>query len=563
MHSHNHRGRGKFSGSGRGHRGSGGGYRGGGGRRGRGGKKNFKKFIHPNSYVSYPDLENQVETKSLTEGDESFVSLSLTKSLEQNLQTKGFIKMSPIQALTIPKALQGENVVGIAQTGSGKTGAFLIPMVNKAVKDQNERIIIITPTRELAMQILKETITLTRSTSVRSELVIGGESMQRQMSNLRRDPQIIIGTPGRLIDMGNQGHINFKKFNNVVIDEVDRMLDMGFKDDILDIYNQTNPDRQTLLFSATLDKKIKSTIETIVHKYEFVEIEANKAVANITQDVVSYSHKDEKFDILRNILNALGYTKMIIFVDTKIFADKLVSLLSSQDYRADALHGDKRQNQRRRIIESYKRDHFDILVATNVAARGLDIDDVTHVINYDEPENYDEYVHRVGRTGRNGKTGTAYTFVPSSNLRQYKIDGVDIAKIESIERPEKKVQNYESYDNDNFDRRSRGSGGGSRGRRNFRGNGGSGRGGSRNSSRGFGGRSRDGYSDRNDRGGNSRGRRDDRGSGMSSDRNTTMRRYSDSDSSSRGNSGRNSNRSSERRSHSNGNRSRYNNSRHQ
>lgn len=345
----------------------------------------------------------------------NFTDFNLDYRILKNLEFKNFKTTTEIQEKAIPAIIAGQDVLGISSTGSGKTGAFLLPMIDKLLKDQSQKLLIIAPTRELALQIMKEAMSLIRGTHLQMALVIGGESMGRQISQLQRGGDIIVGTPGRLNDLTKRQYIRLSDYNNIVVDEVDKMLDMGFIDDIRNVFNQLNPKKQSLFFSATLNKKVQQITESFCTSFELIKLAENKPSESVTQEVIDYYHPDEKIGLLKELLSKEETEKVIIFVDTKRYADKVDQILYESNFKVGVIHGDKRQNVRKRVIQSFKYSKINILVATNVAARGLDIDDITHVINLDQPQSYDEYIHRIGRTGRNGKTGKAYTFYQASH----------------------------------------------------------------------------------------------------------------------------------------------------
>lgn len=374
----------------------------------RGGRNNRTK-IDPNKYISanQPLVDQEREVYNGIQ----FQNFNLSPKLLENLHQKGFKTTTAIQQEAIPAIQAGNDIVGISATGSGKTGAFLIPLIDKALKNDSENILVITPTRELALQILKEGISLIKGSKLRIELVIGGESIYKQKQNLQKNPAIVVGTPGRLLDMVDRKHLNLNRFNNLVIDEVDRMLDMGFIGDIKKLFAMTASSRQSLFFSATMDNRIEGIIKDMVGQYKMIKLSENKPINMVKQDVIYFDRREEKIDKLHSILMQEEVTKTVVFVETRRYADKVGKKLQQAGIRTGVIHGNKNQNQRKRIMEEYRRTKFNVLVATNVAARGLDIDDISHVINFDEPESYDEYIHRIGRTGRNGKEGTAYTFV--------------------------------------------------------------------------------------------------------------------------------------------------------
>lgn len=373
----------------------------------RGGRRFNKANINPDLYVN----ENAtVEEKTNYHGVD-FASFNLDPRLQKNLETKGFVTTTEIQDKAIPHIMDGRNLLGISRTGSGKTGAFLVPMLQKVLANETDKLLVLAPTRELAEQIAKEAITFLQDTSVFVSIVIGGESAGNQVAQLKRGGKVIIGTPGRINDFIKRGIIKIASFNNVVIDEVDRMLDMGFIDDIRKIYSRLSEEKQVLLFSATHNNRIQSIVDSLVKSYEIIKLSNNVASNSVIQSVVDFTHLEEKVDLLQEILKKKEVEKAIIFVETKRFANTIEQTLRSLNYQVGVIHGDKKQNFRKRMIDMFRKSKINYLVATDVAARGIDIEDITHVINLDEPNTYDEYIHRIGRTGRNGAIGTAFTFV--------------------------------------------------------------------------------------------------------------------------------------------------------
>lgn len=339
------------------------------------------------------------------------MEFDLIKELKKNITYKKYTSPTKIQYEAIPKILQGRDILGLASTGSGKTAAFLIPMINKGVHDRSQRFLIVVPTRELAIQIQDEFMQLARNTGLRSVLVIGGKSIGAQIGILRRDPAFIIATPGRLKDVSERGAIYLKDINNVILDEVDRMLDMGFIDDIRYITSRLNENRQSLFFSATMNRKSEEIANTLLKNPVKIEVEKQEPGKNVDQDVVRLKPGENKFNVLCEYLSKDEFKKILVFTRTKREAENLSKKLFDRGIKVNALHGDKRQAQRTKIIDSFKRDIINILIATDVASRGLDVNNISHVINYDIPENYDDYIHRIGRTGRAGKKGYALTFV--------------------------------------------------------------------------------------------------------------------------------------------------------
>ena len=343
--------------------------------------------------------------------DHSLLEYNLVRELKNNITYKKYTCPTKIQYEAIPQILQGKDILGLASTGSGKTAAFLIPMINKGVLDSSQRFLIIEPTRELAMQIQDEFMQLARNTGLRSVLVMGGNSMGAQIGILKRDPQFVIATPGRLKDLVERKAINLLKVNNVVLDEVDRMLDMGFIDDIRFITSQLSENKQSLFFSATMNRKSEEIANSLLKRPVRIEVEKQEAGKNVDQDIIRLKNGENKFEVLCDYVSKDEFKKVLIFTRTKREAENLSHKLLDKGIKVNSLHGDKRQTQRTRIIEAFKKDYLNILIATDVASRGLDINNISHVINYDIPQNYDDYIHRIGRTGRAGKKGYALTFV--------------------------------------------------------------------------------------------------------------------------------------------------------
>lgn len=343
--------------------------------------------------------------------DYEYSQFQITKVLKRNAYNKGYSNPTKIQYKAIPEILRGQDILGVATTGSGKTAAFLIPLIDKVIRDKNNRVLIVVPTRELAMQIQDEFRSLAKDTQIKSVLIMGGNSINTQINILKSNPNFIIATPGRLKDLTNRRAINLQTVNNVVLDEVDRMLDMGFIHDIKFIVEKLNRNRQSLFFSATLNRKSEEVANTLLHNPVRIEIETQGPGKNVDQDVVRLQKGQSKFDVLLGLLEKDSLEKVLIFTSTKWGADKLCENLRHEDVYIESLHGGKRQNKRTRIIEKFKNGKIDVLVATDVASRGLDVDNISHVINYDMPQSYDDYIHRIGRTGRAGKKGFALTFV--------------------------------------------------------------------------------------------------------------------------------------------------------
>jgi len=330
----------------------------------------------------------------------------------QAITELGFEESTPIQDKAIPIALTGRDLIGQAQTGTGKTAAFGIPLINK-IPTTEERIValIMTPTRELAIQVADEIGKLTRYKGLRSLPIYGGQEIGRQIRALKKKPQIIIGTPGRLLDHINRKTIRLEDVQTVVLDEADEMLDMGFMDDIQSILKLVPEERQTMLFSATMPENIKKLAQQFLKDPEHVSVIPKQVTAPSIEQAYLEVHERQKFEALSRLLDMESPELAIIFGRTKRRVDELSEALQKRGYSADGLHGDLSQNQRDNVMRKFRDGSIDVLVATDVAARGLDVSGVTHVINFDLPQDPESYVHRIGRTGRAGKEGKAWSFV--------------------------------------------------------------------------------------------------------------------------------------------------------
>lgn len=384
-------------------------YRGNNYHRGRSRKRYGGKKIAREKYIS--KAQEGYEAPSIYAQEKSYDDYDIISTLKQNVERKGYIHPTKIQNQAIPHILEGKDLLGLASTGSGKTDAFLIPILNKIAKDRSQKCLIIVPTRELASQIQDEFKELSKNTNLYATLVIGGQSARKQIESLKKQPQFVIGTPGRLKDLYQRHVLKLEQFNNIILDEVDRMLDMGFIPDITFLVSKLKKEKQALFFSATMSDAAERVANKILRNPVRVQVEKESPLKNIDQDIVKYQSNQQKFGILTDLLIRDKFEKVLIFSRTKRGADSLTKELKQDGFRADAIHGDKSQNKRSRALDSFKNNHLDILVATDVASRGLDIPNVSHVINYDEPENFKTYIHRIGRTGRIGKKGNALTFV--------------------------------------------------------------------------------------------------------------------------------------------------------
>lgn len=339
-----------------------------------------------------------------------FSDFEISPQLKENIISRGYKTLTPIQDQAIPLLLSGKDVVGIANTGTGKTAAFLIPLINKVLKDRGQKVLIVTPTRELATQIEEELRQFARGMNIYSTLCIGGVGIGPQIHRLRSNPSFVIGTPGRLKDLEERRILHLAYFKNIVLDEVDRMLDMGFIHDIKYITALLSKPRHSLFFSATLSENVRSVMREFLIDPTIITIQGSAPSSNVDQDVIKINGKS-KVDVLHNLLTQSGFDKVLVFGRTKWGTEKLAYALREKGVVVAAIHGNKTQGQRQRAIDDFKRNQVRVLLATDVASRGLDIDDITHVINYDPPETYDDYIHRIGRTGRANKKGIALTFV--------------------------------------------------------------------------------------------------------------------------------------------------------
>lgn len=347
----------------------------------------------------------------------TFKDLGLDDSILRALSAEGYTNPTPIQEQAIPLVLQGDDLIACAQTGTGKTAAFSLPILQYLLETRQEtdklrkiRAVIISPTRELVIQIAENVDKYARHTGLRSAILFGGVPMHSQLSGLRYGADVLIATPGRLLDFANQGLVNLHNIEISVLDEADRMLDMGFIHDMKRIMSMLPKDRQTLLFSATMSKEVKVIADQFLYKPQQITIAQPKERLNAIEETFYMVEKPGKVDLLRHLIREHSITKGIVFTRTKYGADKLANLLERASISTGAIHGNKTQNERQRVLENFKRGRIHILVASDIAARGIDIDDITHVFNYEIPEQAETYVHRIGRTGRAGSTGIAISF---------------------------------------------------------------------------------------------------------------------------------------------------------
>ncbi|MFS0722918.1 DEAD/DEAH box helicase [Paenibacillus sp. 1P07SE] len=342
----------------------------------------------------------------------TFAEFGLEPKVLQAITELGFEESTPIQDKAIPVAITGKDLIGQAQTGTGKTAAFAIPLINK-IPVSEDRIValIMTPTRELAIQVAEEIGKLSRFKGIRSLPIYGGQDIGRQIRALKKRPQIIIGTPGRLLDHINRRTIKLDDVQTVILDEADEMLDMGFMEDIQSILKLVPEERHTMLFSATMPPNIQRLAQQFLKDPEHVSVIPKNITAPLIDQAYIEVHERQKFEGLSRLLDMESPDLAIIFGRTKRRVDELSEALQKRGYSADGLHGDLSQNQRDNVMRKFRDGSIDVLVATDVAARGLDVSGVSHVINFDLPQDPESYVHRIGRTGRAGKEGTAWSFV--------------------------------------------------------------------------------------------------------------------------------------------------------
>lgn len=351
----------------------------------------------------------------------TFADFGLSDEIKQAVNNMGFEEPTPIQAHAIPIAMQGKDMIGQAQTGTGKTTAFGIPLLEKLSPEEGLQGLVLCPTRELAVQVAEELNRIGKVKGIRTLPIYGGQDIGRQIRALKKRPEVIAATPGRLIDHIERRTIRLQNIQMVVLDEADEMLNMGFIEDIEKILGEMPEQRQTLLFSATMPKKIQHLAERFMIEPEMVKIKAKEmTVTNIEQNYLEV-HEKQKFDILCRLLDIQTPELAIVFGRTKKRVDEVVEGLITRGYSAEGIHGDIPQAKRDQVIRRFKEQSIDIMVATDVAARGLDISGVSHVYNFDIPQDPESYVHRIGRTGRAGKKGQAVTFVTPREMDHLKI----------------------------------------------------------------------------------------------------------------------------------------------
>jgi ATP-dependent RNA helicase RhlE len=371
------------------------------------GNRFMPKLMNPMMFVrpAMPVLQEEIIV------DHKFSDFNMPEQLLKNIDIKGYVTPTPIQDAALEASLAGKDVLGLADTGTGKTAVFALSVIKNILENPNDTALVVAPTRELAVQIRDEIRSLSGGLQIYASLFIGGSDIRRQLDELRRRPNVFIGTPGRLRDLYNRRALNLSNTRIVVLDEVDRMLDMGFVHEITELLSFLPADHQTLLFSATIDQKVEGIALNFMKDPQKISVKTNAGSLNVEQNIIRASGKQGKFAVLSDLLSKDDFRKVLIFGRTKYGVEEIAVNLQKSGFSADSIHGDKRQNQRETVLRKFKENQIRILCATDVAARGIDVKDITHVINFDQPATYEDYIHRIGRTGRAGKSGIALTFV--------------------------------------------------------------------------------------------------------------------------------------------------------
>lgn len=360
--------------------------------------KRFVKVAQPTAAEAYAPTHH-------------FTDFNFDERLKANITKLGYETPTPIQDQAIELGLAGKDVVGIADTGTGKTAAFSLPILHRLMTDKTAGALIVAPTRELAQQIDEATRAIGQGGGFTGALLIGGSAYGPQLRDLRARPRVVIGTPGRIKDHIEQGTLKLANFNIVVLDEVDRMLDMGFVNDVTLLLKELATPRQSYYFSATMDARVSGLIRTFSPDAETITIKSGETTEQVHQDVVWYAGKNEKLEKLHDLLIHPDIQKTIVFEETQRGVERLEKHLFERGFKVASMHGGKSQAQRARALKGFKAGDVGILLATDVAARGIDVADISHVINFTQPQTYEDYVHRIGRAGRAGNIGYALTFV--------------------------------------------------------------------------------------------------------------------------------------------------------
>ncbi len=378
-------------------------------------KSNHSNF-NPSQFINKNPTNSTVEEEVFLPKHKNFKEFGLSKFLVETLNRMNIKEPTPIQDKIIPEILRGKDVVGLAETGTGKTAAFLLPLIELTLKNQKRTTLVVAPTRELAAQIELEFKTLSKGTNLKSVVCVGGVGIRPQISTLQKNPHFIIGTPGRLLDLINRGILKQEKISTVILDEADRMLDMGFINDIKSILSKAPNFRETHLFSATMASSAQSLVKDFLRDPVEISVKKKDTISAINQNIVIYSSSN-KYEKLTETLESIKRGRIIIFGAMKHSVEKLSKQLKHSGYQTDSIHGNKTHSQRKRSLDKFKNGQTSILVATDVAARGIHVNNVSHVINYDLPSTFEDYIHRIGRTGRAHKSGEALTFVSEQSIR--------------------------------------------------------------------------------------------------------------------------------------------------
>jgi superfamily II DNA/RNA helicase len=367
-----------------------------------------QKNFQPSMFIKKAEEQKQDEAY---QPQHVWADFAVADQIKRNIAARGYVTPTPIQDQIIPHLLQGKDVIGLAHTGTGKTAAFLIPLIDKISRDNRQKVLIIAPTRELAVQIQEEHRLFAAQMNQTSVLCIGGVNIKAQVDRVRRIHHFVIGTPGRIIDLEKRGVLRLSDYRSVVLDEVDQMFDMGFIHAMKYIIAKLPQERHSLFFSATMPDSIREISSAFLKDPVTVSLKTSSATsANVHQDVIKLNGRN-KIDVLHDLLIKDDFKKVLLFGRTKHGMNKLEKILIDRGFKTAAIHGNKSQAQRQKALDMFKQNRIQILLATDVASRGLDIDNVSHVINYDLPQSYEDYVHRIGRTGRANKTGFALTFM--------------------------------------------------------------------------------------------------------------------------------------------------------
>lgn len=371
-------------------------------------KRRATSNLDPNKLIK--KAVETVTPKVLTP-TQTFEQMPMHQKLKANIAKKGFVHPTQIQQDTFEHLVAGRDLLGVANTGTGKTGAFLIPIIEQLLNGESFTSLVVVPTRELALQVEEEFKSLTYGLGLYVSSFIGGTSVGRDIGQLRRKNHLIIGTPGRLMDLADRKALRLQDVSVLILDEFDRMLDMGFVNDIKKMVRSMGERKQTMLFSATVDPTQKSLIKELLTDPMEVKVSTGTTTDQVEQDIIRVPQGGDKFNMLIELIAAKGFEKVLLFAETKRMVDKVSKKLGQSGVTVDLIHGNKTQNYRNKALDKFKRGRVQVLVATDVAARGIDVSDITHVINYELPLTLDSYVHRIGRTGRAGKRGKAFTFV--------------------------------------------------------------------------------------------------------------------------------------------------------